>query len=182
TRPDASCDAANANRTSSAATSVPHTSATPTHRQPNTFASISAVFQHCVLSAISRCRIKGRPLYEALIVDYAGTFTDPAVAEAVTAARAAGLKTALLSNADHVPAGLPPVFDAVVVSGEVGYGKPDRRIYELAAGRLHAAPRACVYVDDIAAYVRGAVTAGMTGVHHTAAESTVEELAVLLGL
>lgn len=120
-------------------------------------------------------------MYEALIVDYAGTFTDPEVAAAVRAARQRGLRTALLSNADTTPAGLPPVFDAVVVSGEVGVGKPDRRVYELAARRIGVAPAACVYVDDVRAYVAGAVAVGMTGVHHTAAESTVEELAALLG-
>ncbi|MGW5052906.1 HAD-IA family hydrolase [Actinokineospora sp. NPDC004072] len=121
-------------------------------------------------------------MYEALVVDYAGTFTDPPIEAAVRTARDRGLRTALLSNADHVPHGLPGLFDAVVVSGEVGYGKPDRRIYELAAHRIRVAPSRCVYVDDVASYVRGAVAAGMTGVHHTAAESTVEELAVLLGL
>ncbi|MFC7617573.1 HAD-IA family hydrolase [Actinokineospora soli] len=80
------------------------------------------------------------------------------------------------------PARASPLFDAVVVSGEVGFGKPDRRIYELVARQLGVSTEHCVYVDDVRAYVRGAVDAGMTGVHHTAEESTVEELAVLLGL
>ncbi|UVS81731.1 Alpha-D-glucose-1-phosphate phosphatase YihX [Actinokineospora sp. UTMC 2448] len=121
-------------------------------------------------------------MYEALVVDYAGTYTDPGVAAVVDVVRANGLRVALLSNADYVPRGLPAVFDAVVVSGEVGFGKPDPRIYELAANRIRVAPSRCVYVDDVAAYVRGAVAVGMTGVHHTAVESTVEELAVLLDL
>ncbi|GAA4422729.1 hypothetical protein GCM10023148_24320 [Actinokineospora soli] len=121
-------------------------------------------------------------MFEALVVDYAGTFTDAAVEAAIRAAKAKGLRTGLLSNADYIPPGLPPLFDAVVVSGEVGFGKPDRRIYELVARQLGVSTEHCVYVDDVRAYVRGAVDAGMTGVHHTAEESTVEELAVLLGL
>ena len=121
-------------------------------------------------------------MYKALIVDYAGTYTDPEVAEAVESARRQGFRTALLSNADRTPDGLPAVFDAVVVSGEVGFGKPDRRIYELAARRIGVAAAGCVYVDDVRAYVIGAVAAGMTGVHHTSPEATADELAALLGL
>ena len=121
-------------------------------------------------------------MYAALIVDYAGTFTDAGVEAVVRAARDKGFRTALLSNADYVPQNLPPLFDAIVVSGEVGFGKPDRRIYELAATRIGVPPTKCVYVDDIRAYVRGAVDAGMVGVHHTTEESTVDELTVLLGL
>ncbi|MFC5290992.1 HAD-IA family hydrolase [Actinokineospora guangxiensis] len=121
-------------------------------------------------------------MYQALIVDYAGTYTDPEIAEAVEAARVKGFRTALLSNADRTPGGLPEVFDAVVVSGEVGFGKPDERIYELAARRIGVDAAACVYVDDIRAFVLGAVAVGMTGVHHTSPEATAEELSALLGL
>ncbi|EWC58180.1 HAD-superfamily hydrolase subfamily IA, variant 3 [Actinokineospora spheciospongiae] len=119
--------------------------------------------------------------YGALLVDYAGTFTDAGMARVVADARARGLRTALVSNADRAPAGLPDLFDAVVTSGEVGTGKPHPEVYRIAAARLGVAPRRCVFVDDVAEYVRGAAAVGMTGVHHRSVESTVEELAVLLG-
>lgn len=121
-------------------------------------------------------------VYEALVVDYAGTFTDPPIAAVVAVARARGLRTALLSNAERVPEGLPDVFDAVVVSGEVGVGKPDARVYRLVARELGTTPQRCVFVDDVARYVRAAAAVGMTGVHHRDVESTVEELEVLLGV
>lgn len=119
--------------------------------------------------------------YEALVVDYAGVFTDPAIVEVVKAARAHGLKTALLSNADRTPYGLPDLFDAVIVSGEVGAAKPNRAVYDLVAAALGTTPDRCVFVDDIARYVHGAAAAGMTGVHHRTVESTVDELEILLG-
>ncbi len=121
-------------------------------------------------------------MFEALLVDYAGVFTDPGIRAVVARVRAHGIKTALVSNADFVPPGLPDVFDTVVVSGEVGVAKPDPAIFALTAARLGVAAAACVFVDDVAGYARGAVAAGMTGVCHHRLESTVEELGVLFGL
>lgn len=41
-----------------------------------------------------------------------------------------------------------PYFDAAVLSYEVGYAKPDRRIYELCACRLGVSPEECLYIGD----------------------------------
>ncbi|WP_018682328.1 HAD family hydrolase [Actinokineospora enzanensis] len=120
--------------------------------------------------------------YAALIVDYAGVFTEAGVPELVARVRSTGVRTALLSNADRAPRGLPDVFDAVVVSGEVGVAKPDPEIFRQAAALLGVPQERCVFVDDVADYVRGAVRAGMTGVHHMTTESTVEEVDILFGL
>ncbi|MDQ3402716.1 MAG: HAD-IA family hydrolase [Actinomycetota bacterium] len=118
--------------------------------------------------------------YEALVVDYAGVFTEPGVAAIVDAVRRRGLRTALLSNADSVPAGLPDVFDVVIVSGVVGVAKPAIEIYLLAAAELGTTTDKCVFIDDHAPYVRAAARAGMTGVCHRSVESTVDELEILL--
>jgi epoxide hydrolase-like predicted phosphatase len=128
-------------------------------------------------------RVVPRP-YDALVVDDAGVLTGGGgdVAALVRQVRAAGLRTALLSNADGP--GRPPewhrVFDVVVLSGQVGLRKPDPRIYALTGARLGVAPARCVVVDDLAANVRGAAAAGMTGVHHRSYDGTLAELAVLL--
>ena len=53
-------------------------------------------------------------------------------------------------------------------------------VLELRARRLGVEPARCIVVDDLAANVRGAVAAGMTGVHHVALERTMQELAALL--
>ena len=125
--------------------------------------------------------------YDALVVDDVGVLSgvrdDEAAAmeDLVRTARARGIRTALLSNAGGC--GRPEwdgLFDAVVLSGIAGVRKPDREAYELVAARLGVAPERCVLVDDLASNVRGAVAAGMTGVHHTSAATTAQELAVLL--
>ena len=130
-------------------------------------------------------------MLRGLIVDYYGVLTDvgadpnelPLVA-AVAAARAKGLRTALMSNTDTLdPEALDwgGLFDAILLSGEVGVGKPDPRIYLLAADRLGLIPEQCVFVDDLRANVRGAVQIGMVGVHHTGTAATLTELEALFG-
>lgn len=100
-------------------------------------------------------------------------------------ARAAGLRTALLSNSWGLPyprEDWDELFDAVVISGEVGLRKPQPEIYALAASRLDVTAAECVFVDDLRPNVRGAVAAGMLGIHHVDAEHTVSELEALFGL
>jgi epoxide hydrolase-like predicted phosphatase len=118
---------------------------------------------------------------------FAGARADTRMIEAVRRARESGFKTGLLSNSwgnrdsyefEHFDA----LFDAVVISGEVGLRKPDRAIYELAARDVGVPPEQCVFVDDIAANVRGAAAAGMVGVHHTDTDVTLDELETLLGI
>jgi epoxide hydrolase-like predicted phosphatase len=115
---------------------------------------------------------------------------DERMLAAVAAARAAGIRTGLLSNSWGTPptrGGYPrerfgELFDAVVLSGEVGLRKPDPAIFTLAADRLNLPPAACVFVDDLDTNVRAAEAIGMTGLHHRRAEDTLPRLAALLGL
>jgi epoxide hydrolase-like predicted phosphatase len=103
----------------------------------------------------------------------------------LVAAKRHGLRTALLSNSwggDYERGDWAGLFDAVVISGEVGLRKPDPEIFRLTARRIGLPPRRCVFVDDLAANVRGAAAVGMVGVHHLDLESTVDELQVLFGL
>lgn len=127
-----------------------------------------------------------------LIVDYSGVLTDPGesgtgrspLLDLVRNAREAGIRTALLSNADafdhrtHQPE-WAELFDAVVLSGAVGVAKPDPQVYLLAARELRLRPGRCVFVDDLRANVDGAVKVGMVGVQHRSVTSTVDELGVL---
>ncbi|MBM7859403.1 HAD-IA family hydrolase [Lentzea nigeriaca] len=132
-------------------------------------------------------------MFKALILDYGGVLTDPGEDNAtepplLTALRRAkqqNLKTALLSNADgwwHPPTAWQGLFDATIISGEVGLAKPDPEIYLLTATKLNVEPRDCVFVDDLAINVRGAAEAGMVGVHHRSTRSTLEELEILLAI
>lgn len=131
-------------------------------------------------------------MLRGLVLDFGGVLTDfgddfaiePPLLTVVREVREQGILTGLLSNADGLWA--PPeewdgLFDAVVISGEVGLAKPFAEIYTLTADRLGLSAAECVFVDDLAINVRGAAAVGMVGVHHTSVSVTVGELAVLLG-
>ena len=120
----------------------------------------------------------------ALVLDDQGVMSraEPGMADVVQRARAAGLRTALLSNAEGGTHPYGDLFDAAVLSGEAGVRKPQPEAYLLVARRLGVAPGECVVVDDLAQNVRGAAAAGMTGVLHRSVAATVAELAVLTGL
>jgi len=97
--------------------------------------------------------------------------------------RGRGLKTALLSNSWDVTGypreDFPALFDAVVISGEVGMRKPESRIFQHTVGLLGVEHRECVFVDDIAVNITAAEALGMTGIHHNDPAVTAERLARL---
>jgi epoxide hydrolase-like predicted phosphatase len=113
---------------------------------------------------------------------FAGVQAEASMIGIVGQLRAAGVRTALVSNSwgfDYQREGWETLFDATVISGEVGARKPDPEIYLLAAERLQVPASACVFVDDLPANVRGAAAVGMTGVHHTSLTTTIAELEIL---
>jgi HAD superfamily hydrolase (TIGR01509 family) len=57
-------------------------------------------------------------------------------------------------------------FDAVVFSCAEGAVKPERKIYEIAARKLHAPPQRCAFIDDRPNYVDGARNAGMSAIRY----------------
>ncbi|HEU5156191.1 MAG TPA: HAD family phosphatase [Streptosporangiaceae bacterium] len=94
-------------------------------------------------------------------------------------ARRRDLSTGLLSNSwgnDYPRELWAELFDAVVISSEVGLRKPDERIYRHAAAALGLDPGECVFVDDIEHNIRAAEAVGMVGVHHVSPEQTVDRL------
>jgi putative hydrolase of the HAD superfamily len=113
---------------------------------------------------------------------FAGMRVEAGMLDVVRAARAAGIHTGLLSNSwglDYERDGWEMLFDAVVISGEVGLRKPDPAIYALAAERLDLPPEQIVFVDDLRPNVRAAAATGMVGVQHVDLETTVSELEIL---
>lgn len=111
---------------------------------------------------------------------------DEAMIEAVRRARAAGLRTGLISNSWGVdrydPAMLDELFDGVVISGLEGIRKPAPEIYLLGAERIDRLPEECVYVDDLAGNLKPPRALGMHTVHHTSAATTIDELEAVLGV
>jgi epoxide hydrolase-like predicted phosphatase len=110
--------------------------------------------------------------------------SEPMVA-AVRAARADGIRTGLISNSwstSHYDRDLlAELFDAVVISGEVGLHKPQPEIYRLAAARVGVPPRQCVFVDDLRENCVAAEAVGMTAILHRDPATTVARLEELLG-
>jgi putative hydrolase of the HAD superfamily len=118
---------------------------------------------------------------------FGGMEPDAAMVDGVRAARRAGVKTGLLSNSwgddRYDREQLAELFDAWVISGEVGLRKPDPAIYELAAERLGLPPEACVFVDDLPGNLKPARALGMaTVVHRGDATATLAEVGELLGV
>jgi putative hydrolase of the HAD superfamily len=117
---------------------------------------------------------------------FAASVPVPAMYEIIRTLRAAGFSTALLSNSwgggEYPRADFPALFDAVVISCEVGMRKPEAAIFLLAADALGLDPRECAFVDDVAANVAAAAACGMTGVLHTDPAATAAALAGLFGL
>lgn len=128
----------------------------------------------------------GLPDHEGLIERlFAGLRPDELMVGAVRAARAGGVPTGLISNSwglgiyERAPIEL---FDATVISGDVGLHKPQPAIYLLACERLGVEPDRSVFVDDLRENVEGAEAVGMTGILHRDSAETVARLEELLGV
>jgi putative hydrolase of the HAD superfamily len=118
---------------------------------------------------------------------FAGSVPDEAMVAAVAAAKRAGVRTALISNSwgEALPYErdrFPELFDAWLISHEVGLRKPDPEIYALGAERIGLAPEACVFVDDLGGNLKPAAAMGMATVRHERAEETIPQLEELLGV
>jgi len=110
---------------------------------------------------------------------------EPRMFDLVRAAKGAGVRTALLSNSwgnTYPRQGWDQLFDAVVISGEVGMRKPEERIYRHTASLLDLPTSACVMVDDLEWNVEAARSAGMRAVLHSSPTETIAALEPLLGV
>jgi HAD superfamily hydrolase (TIGR01509 family) len=76
-------------------------------------------------------------------------------------------KIGLLSNVGpgniqrKIPPELLQLFDAMVLSGEVGLLKPDPAIFRLAVEKLGVKPEEALFTDDHVEYLAGATAIGM---------------------
>ena len=117
---------------------------------------------------------------------FAGVGPEEEMLGAVKRARDGGIRTGLISNSwggsgiHYEGTPLQELFDAVVISGDVGMHKPQPEIFELGAERIGVPPAACVFVDDLRENCAGAEAVGMTAILHRGPESTLPELERLL--
>lgn len=101
--------------------------------------------------------------------------TDPQVLRLADELRTAGLTTAILTNGTDETAaeveqlGLGEHFDAIHNSADIGWAKPDRRVFQHVLDALgHAGPEV-FFTDDSASKLAGAVELGMVTHHYTGA-------------
>ena len=106
---------------------------------------------------------------------------DEAMRAAVAQHHAQGIRTALVSNSWRAEDyDVDDLFDAIVLSGELGIRKPDPEIYLVATERLGVAPEASVFVDDLGGNLKPAKALGMTTIRHVETSDTVAQLKRLL--
>lgn len=94
---------------------------------------------------------------------------EPAMLALVRDLRAAGVSTGLLSNSwgnTYPPDVRDGLFDAVVISGEVGLRKPDPRIFAYVLDALGVAASEAAFVDDVRPHVEAALDLGLHAVQH----------------
>jgi putative hydrolase of the HAD superfamily len=118
-------------------------------------------------------------------------FLDPAhdVLKVARQARAAGIRTAVLSNSlghdPHDPYArynLSTLFDVVVMSDECALRKPDPAIFQLTLDKLSVTAASCVLADDTEENLRTADAMGMTVVYALDEQETAARLRALFGL
>ncbi|MGW3952982.1 HAD-IA family hydrolase [Streptomyces sp. NPDC004752] len=105
----------------------------------------------------------------------------------VRAARAAGVRVALLSNSygmhpydPYAKLGVWDLCDVHVISEREGIAKPDPRIYRRCLELLELPGEDCVFVDDTAKNLPPAVALGITTVHATDPATAARQLAAML--
>ena len=121
--------------------------------------------------------VERHPAHAAAITAYHERWTEmlggeiPGTVAVLAELRAAGVPLYALSNWSaetfRLTRGRFPFlewFDGLVVSGEEGVTKPDRRIFELLIERFGLVPAATVFVDDSAANVTAARGLGLDAV------------------
>jgi putative hydrolase of the HAD superfamily len=116
---------------------------------------------------------------------FAGSTLDEAMVGLFRRLRSGRVPTGMLSNSwggSYPRELISELFDAVVISAEVGMRKPEPRIFRHAAGLLGLRPADCIFIDDIEANVAAAEQLGFTGILHSGPDGTSERVAELLDL
>ncbi|MFC4906073.1 HAD family hydrolase [Actinomadura gamaensis] len=106
--------------------------------------------------------------------------------ELVAALRGLPGPVAIVSNAWPVVGrilardGLADLADEIVLSCDVGYAKPDPRIFEAALRRLGVAAEDALFIDDAPANVEAARALGLSGHVHAGNGGTLARLAAFV--
>jgi len=96
-------------------------------------------------------------------------------------------RTGIVSNSfvgarerEQAAYGFEDLVEEIVYSHEVGFSKPDPRIYALICTRLNVPPEEMVFVDDSDVCVAGARDAGIHAIRYQSSAQTIAEIEKLL--
>jgi putative hydrolase of the HAD superfamily len=117
----------------------------------------------------------------------------PEMVEALKRVKAAGLKTACLTNnvqgggegpedRRHQVEAVMGLFDVLVESSKLGVRKPEPRFYEVACELLDVEPEACVFLDDLGVNLKPAKAMGMTTIKVLNADQALTDLETVLDI
>jgi putative hydrolase of the HAD superfamily len=98
-------------------------------------------------------------------------------------------KVGLLSNAwddlretMHTRWDIDGLFDELIISAEVGFVKPDPRVFHLALDRLGVQPPEAIFIDDMLVNVEAARQLGIGAIKFLDTQQTLAELHAMLDL
>lgn len=95
-------------------------------------------------------------------------------------------KIGLISNAWNdlreyiAKQGFADVFDAMIISAEVGVVKPDARIFQIALDQFQVRAKEAMFVDDFKENIEGCEKVGMQGLLFRDPERDIQKLKALL--
>ncbi len=95
-------------------------------------------------------------------------------------------KVALLTNAnsEHIrpmlaASGIDTLFDELIISSEISAIKPQPQIYKHAARQLNVDESECLFIDDSAINVEGALHVGMQSFVYQSTKQTIQKITAL---
>ena len=110
---------------------------------------------------------------------------DQVLLERIKTLKQKGLKIGIISNVGsgmvrEVVGADTKLFDALILSGDTGFVKPDPHVYELACEKLDLDADECVFFEDIPRNVRGAEAIGMKAAHYNGIHDFDETMRLLM--
>ncbi len=118
---------------------------------------------------------------------YKGRQMNNALLDCLADCRRRGLRVGLLTNSvaewePHRAALMPDasVFEVTINSHEIGFCKPDPKIYQMAEDAFGVAPRQCLLIDDTPVNCTAAQARGWQTILHSSLEHTLNRLAQVL--
>ena len=72
--------------------------------------------------------------------------------------------------------GLTPLFDEIIISGEVGFVKPSREIFDYTLGQTQSKPQETVFIDDNQANIAAANKLGIVALLYRDYHTLISEL------